>query len=254
MKQIVLVTGGFDPIHSGHIAYFDEAKKIGDILIVGINSDSWLARKKGSAFMHITDRKNIVKNLKMVDGVIIFDDQDDSAKDAIRIIRKIYPTDKIIFANGGDRTEKNIPEMDVKDENLEFIFGVGGPHKINSSSIILKEWKACKTKKSWGYYRVLDAECEEVKVKELTVDPGKRLSMQRHQKRSELWFVVTGTARVYTFKNSPDYELIGEFKKHQFLNLFKDQWHMLANETDHPLKIVEIQYGEKCTEQDIERL
>ena len=77
MKQIVLVTGGFDPIHSGHIAYFLEARKIGDLLIVGMNSDSWLARKKGSAFMQISERKNIVENLKMVDEVILFDDEDE---------------------------------------------------------------------------------------------------------------------------------------------------------------------------------
>ena len=126
MKQIVLVTGGFDPIHSGHIAYFQEARKISDLLIVGINSDSWLARKKGSAFMQTSERKNIIENLKMVDEVILFDDEDDSAKDAIRMVRRIYPIDKIIFANGGDRTEKNIPEMDVEDENLDFVFGIGG--------------------------------------------------------------------------------------------------------------------------------
>ena len=254
MKQIVLVTGGFDPIHSGHIAYFQEARKIGDLLIVGINSDSWLARKKGSAFMQTSERKNIIENLKMVDEVILFDDEDDSAKDAIRTVRRIYPIDKIIFANGGDRTEKNIPEMDVEDENLDFVFGIGGQHKINSSSIILQDWKASKTNRQWGYYRVLHTEREEVEVKELTVAPRKKLSMQRHKYRAEHWFIVDGKATVYTFNNSPVYNLIGEFKKHEILNLPITQWHMLANETDQPLKIIEIQYGERCTEEDIERM
>ena len=254
MKQIVLVTGGFDPIHSGHIAYFQEARKIGDLLIVGINSDSWLARKKGSAFMQTSERKNIIENLKMVDEVILFDDEDDSAKDAIRMVRRIYPIDKIIFANGGDRTEKNIPEMDVEDENLDFVFGIGGQHKINSSSIILQDWKASKTNRQWGYYRVLHTEREEVKVKELTVAPRKKLSMQRHKYRAEHWFIVDGKATVYTFNNSPVYKLIGEFKKHEILNLPRTQWHMLTNETDQPLKIIEIQYGDRCTEEDIERM
>ena len=254
MNKIVLVTGGFDPIHSGHIAYFKEAKKIGDLLIVGINSDNWLARKKGSAFMHISERRNIVKNLQMVDEVILFDDEDNSACDAIRKVRKIYSKDRIIFANGGDRTEKNIPEMDVKDENLEFIFGVGGRDKINSSSIILNEWKASKNYREWGYYRVLHTEREEVKIKELHVDSGKKLSMQRHQHRSEEWFVVEGKASVYTLNSSFNFKLIGEFKKHQILSLHKEQWHMLANETQFPLKIIEIQYGERCVEDDIERI
>lgn len=254
MKKIVLVTGGFDPIHSGHIAYFDEAKKIGDQLVFGINSDSWLTRKKGSAFMQISERKKIVENLKMVDDVILFDDNDDSARGAIRELRKTYPQDKIIFANGGDRTEKNIPEMDFDDANLEFIFGIGGQHKINSSSIILQEWKASKTNRQWGYYRVLHTEQEEVKVKELTVAPGKKLSMQRHQHRAEHWFIVEGQASVYTLNSSPNFKLIGEFKKHEILTLPRTQWHMLANETEQPLKIIEIQYGERCTEEDIERM
>ena len=76
MKKIVLVTGGFDPLHSGHIEYFKEAKKLGDILVVGVNSDAWLTRKKGAPFMPLLERTNIVRNFKMVDFVIDFDDDD----------------------------------------------------------------------------------------------------------------------------------------------------------------------------------
>jgi D-beta-D-heptose 7-phosphate kinase/D-beta-D-heptose 1-phosphate adenosyltransferase len=138
---IVLATGGFDPIHSGHINYLNEAKKLGNILYVGLNSDAWLSRKKGKAFMNWEERAIILSNLKSVDFVTDFEDFDGTAKDAIRIVRKQHPTDKIIFVNGGDRTKENIPEMDIQDDNLEFVFAVGGDYKQNSSSWILKSWQ-----------------------------------------------------------------------------------------------------------------
>lgn len=143
-KRIVLVTGGFDPLHSGHIAYFQEAKRLGHFLVVGINSDEWLTRKKGKPFLPFEERESIIVNLRMVDLVIGFNDEDGSARDAIRVVRKMFPKDKIVFANGGDRTAQNIPEMSLDDKNLEFQFGIGGHDKKNSSSWILKEWKEAK--------------------------------------------------------------------------------------------------------------
>ncbi len=253
MKKIVLVTGGFDPLHSGHIAYFESAKKLGDILIIGLNSDEWLTRKKGRPFMRWEDRLAVVKNIRGVDGTVQFNDDDGSAKDAIRKVRLNYPSDRIIFANGGDRSSSNIPEMDIIDDNLEFAFGVGGENKMNSSSWILEEWKAPKTERSWGYYRVLHENGKEVKVKELTVDPGQCLSMQRHQERAEHWFIAEGTAEVYTINKSTDQELLGVFHKHQSLHIKKTEWHQLCNPGNKPLKIIEIQYGTDCKEEDIER-
>ena len=253
MRKIVLVTGGFDPLHSGHIEYFKSAKKLGDLLVVGINSDSWLSRKKGAPFMPDQERNGIVKNLSMVDRTIFFNDRDGSAKEAIRDLRALYPNDQIIFANGGDRTQENIPEMDIKDDNLVFAFGVGGENKMNSSSWILQEWKTPKTERVWGYYRVLHEQNKDVKVKELTVEPGKCLSMQRHKDRGEHWFVSEGTATVYTLNRSTDVELIGTFNKFENLHIGKTEWHQLCNETESPLKIVEIQYGDNCIEDDIER-
>ena len=253
MRKIVLVTGGFDPIHSGHIEYFKAAKKLGDLLVVGVNSDDWLSRKKGAPFMPERERHAIVVNLSMVDKAIFFNDRDGSAKQAIRDIRALYPSDQIIFANGGDRTSDNIPEMDVKDDNLVFKFGVGGENKINSSSWILQEWKAPKTSRAWGYYRVLHEQNKEVKLKELTVDPGKCLSMQRHKDRAEHWFVAEGTATVYSLNRSTDVELKGTYEKFESLHIGKTEWHQLCNEAEVPLKIVEIQYGDNCIEDDIER-
>ena len=148
MKTLVLVTGGFDPLHSGHIAYFRAAKQLGDTLVVGVNSDAWLVRKKGRAFMPWLERMNIVKNIKDVDFVLEFNDDDGSAKSAIKLARQTWPDHKIVFANGGDRTHINIPEMEFEDDNVEFAFGVGGFDKANSSSWILEEWKAPKTNRA----------------------------------------------------------------------------------------------------------
>jgi D-beta-D-heptose 7-phosphate kinase/D-beta-D-heptose 1-phosphate adenosyltransferase len=251
--KIVLATGGFDPLHSGHIAYFKAARTLGDMLIVGLNSDEWLERKKGRAFMPWNERLCVVNNLSIVDEVYTFDDADGSAKAFIRQVRAHYPDAKLIFANGGDRTADNIPEMDVIDDNIEFVFGVGGENKKNSSSWILQEWKAPKTGRPWGYYRVLHENGREVKLKELTVEPGKSLSMQRHNDRSEHWFVAEGTATVYTINRSTDEELLGEYKKFDHIHINKTQWHQLCNNTELPLKIIEIQYGENCVEDDIER-
>jgi mannose-6-phosphate isomerase-like protein (cupin superfamily) len=144
--------------------------------------------------------------------------------------------------------------MDVADENIEFVFGVGGEDKKNSSSWILQEWKAPKTGRPWGYYRVLHENGPQVKLKELTVDPGMCLSMQRHNDRAEFWFVAEGEASIYTInERKTDIEHIGFYKKFDYIFIDNNQWHRLCNETTEPLKIIEIQYGENCVEEDIER-
>ncbi len=252
MKRIVLITGGFDPLHSGHIAYFKAAKALGDILVVGVNSDAWLTRKKGAPFMPYMERATIVRNIVGVDFVIDFNDSDGSAKHAIQMVRQSYPQDKIIFANGGDRTSTNIPEMDIIDDNLEFAFGVGGENKMNSSSWILQEWKAPKTERPWGYYRVLH-EVPGMKVKELTVEAGKTLSMQRHFKRSEYWIVGEGQAEVNRAMSSGYMLPPVKLQQHDEYDVPLGEWHQLTNPYDVPVKIVEIQYGEHCIEEDIER-
>ena len=259
MKRIVLVTGGFDPLHSGHIEYFKAAKKLGDQLWVGLNSDEWLVNKKGQAFMPYKERLAIIENLQMVARIAVCynDAETNDACGAIHHVKSVTPMNtKIIFANGGDRMPGNVPEEDMykDDTNVEFAWGVGGSDKKNSSSWILQEWKEPKTHRTWGYYRVLHENGTEVKVKELTVEPGKRLSMQKHEERSEHWFVSEGTAHVYTLNVSSDAELRGIYTEHQSLHIPVGEWHQLANETDKPLKIVEIQYGTNCVEEDIERL
>ena len=137
--KIIVVSGGFDPLHSGHIEYFDSAKKLGDHLIVALNSDEWLINKKGKPFMLFKERKILIENLRMVDEVIDFDDDDiGSCSLGLQKVKEMYPNDEIIFCNGGDRNEENIPETKVS--GISFKFNVGGSHKINSSSWLIKDY------------------------------------------------------------------------------------------------------------------
>ena len=137
-KKVSLVTGGFDPIHSGHISYFERAKDLSNYLVVGINTNEWLTRKKGQYFLPWIERAEILRHLDMVDAVISWDDEDDSALGAIAKCLEI--SEQVVFCNGGDRTKTNIPEAMgyADDPRVEFQYGIGGEDKMNSSSWILK--------------------------------------------------------------------------------------------------------------------
>jgi cytidyltransferase-like protein len=253
--KVVLVTGGFDPLHSGHIEYFKSAKQLGNKLVVGLNSDEWLTRKKGRPFMPMQERVAVIKELSFVDQVISFDDSDDSACGAIFKAMSTN-TGKIIFANGGDRTNFTTPEYEIYGDhpNVEFVFGVGGKDKKNSSSWILDEWKTQKTERDWGYWRVLDDKqaTKGYKVKELVINPGCSLSDQRHFKRSEQWIILEGVCKMDT-----EYDGI-----QNSIHLMPDSrpydigvrvWHQASNPSEEPTHILEVQRGEECVEEDIER-
>jgi len=252
--KIILVSGGFDPLHSGHIEYFKSAKALGDKLVVGVNSDAWLIRKKGRPFMPIQERANIIRALTMVDAVVAFDDDydaDGSCKKFIQDSCWNYEEDDVVFANGGDRNDGNIPEMEVVAENLSFEFGVGGEDKKNSSSWILEEWKAPKTVRPWGWYRVLDDK-PGYKVKELVIEPGQSLSNQRHFKRSEHWYVLQGTVKLDTEWQGRKETRHLEANDWGYI-IGKEVWHQACNPTNELSHILEVQYGEACVEEDIER-
>ena len=136
-KKLSLVTGGFDPIHSGHISYFKRAKDLSNYLVVGVNTEEWLTRKKGQYFQSWKERAEIIRHLDIVDAVISWDDKDDSACGAIAKCLEIAET--VIFANGGDRGKDNTPEVDKYGDHpcVEFAWGIGGDDKMNSSSWIL---------------------------------------------------------------------------------------------------------------------
>ena len=253
--KVVLVTGGFDPLHSGHIEYFKAAKELGDILCVGINSDEWLTRKKGRPFMSFEERKAIVENIKPVGYAFGFDDQDDTAMKAIEHIKGTFPKPEVVFANGGDRTKDNVPEMIFDD--VQFVFGVGGTDKMNSSSWILDEWKTQKTEREWGYWRVLDDK-DTVKAKELVIYPGKSLSDQRHFYRNEHWYVLEGAMMMDIEHGEIISTNVGRdktitLKQHQTYVIRREDWHRAYNPYDKPCHILEVQYGIKCIEEDIER-
>ena len=250
--KIVVVSGGFDPIHSGHISYFKSAKGLGEKLIVALNSDAWLIKKKEKFFMPFEERKIIIENLSMVDEVIDFDDDEfGSASQALIKIKGFYPKDEIIFCNGGDRTKDNIPEMQIKD--ILFEFGVGGEDKKNSSSWILKDYQYDKEERVWGeFYNLFSNDF--LKLKELIIKPKQGMSFQKHFLRNEIWFVSKGQCSVNFSKDDPDnFEEISLHTEETF-HVQKEAWHQIFNPFDEPCHIIEIQYGEETNEDDIERL
>jgi len=250
--KIIVVSGGFDPIHSGHIAYFKAAKKYGDKLIVALNSDQWLENKKGKAFMPFIERNEIISNLSCVDKVISFDDDEvGSAINALEKVKKLYPNDQIFFANGGDRDKSNIPEMSV--DGVEFLFAVGGNDKKNSSSWILKTWQFYKEDRVWGkFYNLF--EDRDIKVKELIISPEQGMSFQRHFKRNEIWLVSKGSCEINYSNDDPNKRESVTLKKFDYFHVPVKKWHQITNPFDKPCHIIEIQYGLEVIEEDIERI
>ena len=135
-KIVVAVSGGFDPVHIGHVELFERAKKLGDELVVILNNDNWLKKKKGFVFMPQAERKGILEALRVVDKVVLTNHKpnpdDMSVCDSLR---KIKPD---MFANGGDRWKHNVPEVNVCQEfKIKTVFNVG--QKIQSSSWLIKK-------------------------------------------------------------------------------------------------------------------
>lgn len=249
----VFVSGGFDPLHSGHIEYFKEAKKLGNVLVVGLNSDAWLIRKKGKAFMPFEERAEIVQNLEMVDNVMLVDDDDSGGTTKAIGYLLQTTTGKIIVANGGDRVNGDIPEQKMFGDHseVEFVFGVGGEDKKNSSSWILKNWDKPVVERSWGAYKILDHNGA-WQVKELTFYQGHALSDQRHFKRSEHWHVVDGVINMILEDKQGN-------KSQQLLtpgdsiDIPVGWWHKAINMDNKDAKVIEVWMGNELTEEDIER-
>jgi cytidyltransferase-like protein len=250
--NVMLFTGGFDPIHSGHIDLINEAAKLGR-LVIGLNSDDWLSRKKGAAFLPFAEREYILKQFKNVSEVISFDDSDGTAINAIEKAKQLFPNDTIIFVNGGDRTSGNVPELDRfrNDSQVDFRFSVGGNNKKNSSSWILEKWKYQKTYRDWGYWRVLDDKGT-VKTKELVIEVGKSLSDQKHFYRSEHWYVLSGNLQI-DLESPKGQKQVQMLSPHTTYVIDPEHWHKATNIGTEPVHVIEIQYGEKCIEDDIER-
>jgi D-beta-D-heptose 7-phosphate kinase/D-beta-D-heptose 1-phosphate adenosyltransferase len=145
-EKVVMVSGGFDPIHIGHVRMFQEAKKLGDKLVVVINNDNWLRAKKGKEFMPEIDRKEIIEAFDFVDEVYFTEHSasmnyhDPIERSVCEAIRKIRPH---IFANGGDRKPDGdpVPEVAVCEElGIEMVYNVGYGGKVRSSSDLVKDY------------------------------------------------------------------------------------------------------------------
>ena len=250
--KIAVVSGGFDPIHSGHIAYLKSAANGADRLIVCLNSDAWLEKKKGQYFLPFSERKVILENISVVSEVIDFEDDDiGSAIEGLKAIKSSYPNDEIFFCNGGDRDKKNIPEMVL--DGINFTFSVGGSDKKNSSSWILKKWSYPLTKRLWGNFYDLFQD-NFVKVKELIVNPNQGMSFQRHFKRSEVWFISHGKCEVNFSLDNPEIISTITLEKGDRFDVPVSSWHQIINPFKEECRIIEIQYGEETNEEDIERL
>ena len=143
IRNVIIVSGGFDPVHKGHIRMFREAANLGHQVIVGLNSDDWLSRKKGKPFMKWEERAEILECCKFINQVLPIDDDDETACDIIKQVHKLFKDKnyKLYFANGGDRGKGNVPELDVcKDLNVVMLWGIGGG-KIQSSSDLTANWE-----------------------------------------------------------------------------------------------------------------
>ena len=237
--KVVAVSGYFDPIHEGHIEYFRLARNLGDRLVVILNNDEQVIMKKGKAFMPEAGRRAVIEALEMVDEVVVSVDKDASVCESLR---KVGPD---IFANGGDRFVDEVPEAAVCEElGIEIIDGLG--KKIQSSSGLVRESKKSCVERFWGRFVSIE-KGDGYQVKRLTLDVGKRISLQRHLHRSEHWVVVSGVARV----TLDDDEII--LKKNESVYVPLGAVHRLENCGRIPLEIIEVQNGEYLGEDDIER-
>lgn len=190
---VVAVSGGFDPLHPGHLRMFIEAKKLGDKLVVIMNNDNWLRHKKRFAFMPETERKEILEGVRGVDAVMLTEHvPDDPDRSVCRELAKLKPD---IFANGGDRTNENTPEMELCDRlGITLVFGVGGGKVESSSSLVQRVFeKYTSYPRPWGHY-CLYAQGDGWALKTLHVLPNQATSLQSHTLREEYWTLVAGGA------------------------------------------------------------
>ncbi len=245
MKKIV-VSGGFDPVHIGHLQMLEEAKLLGDHLTVILNSDRFLKEKKGYFFMSFNERKKILLGFKAVDKVIRCVDKDNTV---IETLKRLKNKDLIdTFANGGDRKNKNdIPEYRVcKENNIKMVFNIGG-RKIQSSSELVKKFDNYRENRPWGFFENLLEE-KNYKVKKLVIFPNEKISFQYHKFREERWFVTKGSGKVF-IENK-----VFSCKKGSSFEIKKKEKHSIENNGQSFLEIIEIQTGLKLAEEDIVRL
>ena len=237
----VVISGGFDPIHIGHLRMIQDAAKLGTRLIVIANGDRFLMDKKGYAFMPIEERLEILEGFEGVDRAVESIDEDMTV---CKTIEWLAEEENIkCFANGGDRkNEADIAEAEVcKKHNITMEFNIGGGKIQSSSNLVSGE-----VDKPWGSYKTFE-KGEGYLLKRMTVLPDEILSLQSHDHRSEYWFVAEGSA---TVECDGETKTIGQYES-CFIPLGSK--HRLSNLSKDVLKVVEVQIGEILSEEDIIR-
>ena len=244
-----LVSGGFDPVHIGHLRMFQDAKKLSNKVILLLNNDEWLEKKKGKPFMNQNQRKEILKEFKSISRVIIQTSSEKSSSQAIKEFVKDNPDKKICYCNGGDRSNiENILESNIcKKLGVELEFGVGGEEKIESSSQLTKNYLGNIEKRPWGDYHII-AKSHGYQIKEIKVSEGSKLSLQKHKNRSEFWQIVKGKGKI----TIEDNEYFLNEKEHIYIP--KNTVHRIENITQEELIFIEIQLGKNLKEEDIIRI
>lgn len=258
MKTLVITSGGFDPLHAGHISAFDKMEKVGNLVVI-INSDSWLRRKKEKVLMSISSRELIIDSLKQVWSYWTQADVDEH-NDVCHILKDILEECKtgfwakekytrFVFAKSGDRTHENSPEYEWCMANGVEWLEVESDYPELHSSKILEEWQDQKVERSWGHYlTTVPYQVGDLKFKPkvLVVDPGKSLSLQAHGRRREVWYVVSGTG----VSNGDRRHIL--LPGHH-LTIYQHQKHRIENDDKVPLIICEWQIGSETSEEDIVR-
>jgi cytidyltransferase-like protein len=282
MKRIAITSVYANPLHPGHIECFELSRALADELIVIVNNDHQAKLKRGTeSFQDEQYRLKLVESIKPVSRAVLSIDEDPSVRKTLaRIIEDIRATHgdecEIIFTKGGDRFANEIPERVVCDQyGVRIVDGLGAKTH-NSSSYIARVANKADTEqlsaelanipnehkekeyievgmRPWGVYYVLEDQ-PNFKIKKIIVSPKRRLSLQSHEKRSEHWVVVSGTAHVQIReKDHPDH--IGHRVVNANESCFVPQGHIhrLSNEHDDHLVVIEVQCGDYTGEDDITR-
>ena len=255
-EEYVIVSGGFDPIHSGHLTMLKQAHNLGKVLVI-LNSNQFLLNKKGYFFMDILERKKIIESIKYVDNVILSSDQDNTVSKSIENIIKLGKYNIKYFLNGGDRKDfKDIPEYEICiKNNIELKFDEGGIKENSSSDLVNNIINTVKQEnfpnslvsKPWGYYKIFYVNSNAC-LKKLVINPGEEISYQFHKKRDEHWVLMDGSINV---------EIDGvksDVSAGEYIFIKSEVKHSIVNDSSSHAVLAEIQYGELIDESDIVRI